>query len=247
MERNPVLNAIIIDDEPNAIQVLEQLLNYIGEVDIIAKETNANKGLREIMVHKPDVVFLDINMPDKNGIALLKELEELNIDVKVIVVSSYEHYTFEAFKNSAVDFLLKPVVIEDLREAVERLLNSKKNHNLNHKPSPFHTPEKIKLVSGSKTLIINSQQIIFFKADGNYTYLQLSNNKSELITMGIGKIEKTLPNHFIKISRSIIINSDYIAALNKRDHVCVLNCENKEYQLKASVNQFYDLEKSIRP
>ena len=245
MNNSSLLNAIIIDDELNAINVLEQLLDYVGSVKVIAKETNPNKGLRQIIIHKPDVVFLDIDMPEKNGISLLKELRELNIDIKVIIVSSHEEYTFEAFKNAAIDFLLKPVVIEDLKETVQRLLKPENKQHIKKASGQLDTRDKIKLTTGSKTLLIKPSQAIYFKADGNYTNVQLTGNKTELITAGIGKIEKMLPDNFKKISRSIIINSDYLVALVKRNRICILNHENNEYQLKASMNLFYDLEKNI--
>ncbi len=241
-----MLSAIIIDDEPKAIEVLEHLINHIGAVNIIDKETNPNKGLRSIMVNKPDVVFLDMNMPEKSGISFLKELKELNVSIKVIVVSAFDKYTFEAFKYSASDFLQKPVVLDELREIIDRLNDQQsKEPDLNTTVAKFQDVEKIKLVSGTKILFLKPEQIIYLTADGNYTKAILMGGKEELITTGIGKIAEELPKVFFKISRSVIINSTYLSALIKRNRTCVLNDELKEYKLKASVNPFYELESNF--
>jgi two-component system LytT family response regulator len=239
----PLFKAVLIDDESKALDVLSYLLKATGKVEVIAKETNPNMGLRQVMIHQPDLVFMDIDMPEKNGLEVLKELNELQCKSKVIVVSAHDEFVFEAFKNSAIDFLLKPVMINDLNQLMVRLLNnigSQKTIRVTSDES-----QKLKFITGNTSVFLYPKEIIFFKADGNYTCVITTDGKERLLTAGVGKVEQILTTSFVRISRSIIINTQYLAMLVKGKRLCVLKHNEEEYQLKASVNNFYELERQF--
>ena len=117
-----MLNAIIIDDERNALEVLEmQLQHFCPEVNVVAKCDGGEKGIAAIKKHQPQIVFLDIEMPHKNGFDVLNETKGLNYEV--IFTTAYDQFAIKAFKFSAVDYLLKPVDVTELRAAVDKVKN----------------------------------------------------------------------------------------------------------------------------
>lgn len=235
------LSAILIDDESNALKVLNHLLSITGKVNVVAQEINPNLGLKQIVTHKPDLVFLDVNIPNKDGITLLKEINELKLNVRVIIVSAYDKYVFEAFKNSAIDFLLKPIVLDQLVDVLDRVQLSEKQ-NLKKIVQQLDQSHKLKFSSGGKILLLAPEQIFYLSADGNYTNLISTEGKEHIITTGLGKLESILPNNFLKISRSIIINTQHLSGLIKGKKLCILSCNGNDHYLKASSNGFYELE-----
>ncbi|TAJ09216.1 DNA-binding response regulator [Marinilabiliaceae bacterium JC017] len=239
------LKAVLIDDESNALKVLSHLLIATCKVEVVAMETNPNIGLRQIVVHTPDVVFLDVDMPQKDGITLLKEIHELDLPVKVVMVSAYDNFIFDAFKSSAVDFLLKPIVMEDLCAILQRLQSAENNKDLKQTITQIEEAEKIKISDGGKTLLLEPEQILFITADGNYSNITLKGGKVHLITLGIGKLEKQLPQNFFRVSRSVIINTQRLTGLIRRKRTCIISDGEKEYPVKASGTAFYELEGMI--
>jgi len=235
-------SAVLIDDEPKAMDELEHLLEISGKVNVVAKECKPNMGLRQIVVHRPDIVFMDVDMPEKDGISLLKEINELKISVRVVLISEHDHHVFEAFKCNAADFLLKPVISSRLNEVLERF-QPLETISLRSKDSePLHEREKLLLPSGRKSLLVKEDQILYLKADGNYSQLIIAGGSEHLLTKGLGMIEKKLPECFFRISRSIIINTHHLSALLRGKKFCLLNDGQKEYQVKASTQPFYELE-----
>lgn len=231
--------AVLIDDEPNVLDHLQIQLEKTGQVSIVAKENKPNMGLRQIAVQQPDIVFLDADMPEKNGISLLKEMNELNILVYTIVISTNDQFVFDAFNHNAADFLLKPIKINNLNHAIQRFKASKYR-----KPSQVNqaADEKLLFPSGRKTLFIKKEHILYLKADGNYSQLITSDGNEHLITKGLGVIEKKLSECFFRVSRSAIINTEHLSALLRGKKMCMLTNGKKEFRVKASTQPFYELE-----
>jgi len=116
------IKAVIIDDSPQARKLLKLMLReFAPEITIVAEAENGNTGLSEIMLHKPDVTFLDIDMPEKSGIQLAEELVKLNIQCQIIFTTAFNQYAINAFRLSAIDYLLKPISERELIEAIEKL------------------------------------------------------------------------------------------------------------------------------
>ena len=128
-----MIRAILVEDEKMSREALRRLLNkYCPEVEIVAEADGYRKGVEEIRTHHPDVIFLDIQMPDGSGFRLLEEMEV--IDFEIIFTTAFDQFAIKAIKYSALDYLLKPVIPQDLVEAVERVARKKaeklKNKNL---------------------------------------------------------------------------------------------------------------------
>jgi len=116
----PIINAIIIDDEKEACDRLESLLNNFKNVKVIAKIENAEYGIKKILELIPDIVFLDVEMPGKSGFDVAHEVRKQNVNSTFIFVTGYNQYAIKAIHNAAFDFLLKPVDIDELKETIER-------------------------------------------------------------------------------------------------------------------------------
>ncbi len=181
------ISSIIIDDELNNIENLESLLNkYCHEITVVASATDADNGLVLINNHKPDLVFLDIQMPGKSGFDMLKMFPQINFEI--IFITAYDQYGIQAIKFSALDYLLKPVVISELKCAVQKakdkIDSKKKNFSLENlleyiKKDQKGSP-KIALPTMTETRYVEVGDIVRCEAYDNYTAFYLQNNEKIL-------------------------------------------------------------------
>jgi two-component system, LytTR family, response regulator len=213
-----MLNAVIIDDEVKGREVLNELvLEHCPQVSIVGMADSAVTGVELIKNLKPNLVFLDIEMPFGNGFDLLEKVEENNFDV--IFTTAYDHYAVKAIKFSALDYLLKPISAEDLKEAVakayeqfveQRNISMQLEHLLKNVRSS-NLPTKIALATLNGLQFINIDQIITCKADGSYTELQLASNEKLVITKALKEFEDLFNDYnFFRIHHSYIINLNRI-------------------------------------
>jgi two-component system, LytTR family, response regulator len=211
------IRAILIDDELNSLQNLQQKLRgFCPDIDIIAISQKPEEGLLLIKQHQPDVVFLDIEMPRMSGFRMLEELGEYDFDI--IFTTAYNHYSIDAIRISAFDYLVKPIGIEDLQQAVDRL----------HKTRIKQTKEKIDILKRSlsdnrnqedKIAISTSEGIEFIpiksilhiESKSNYSKIYLPENKSITVTKILKDFEEMLlPYNFYRVHNSHLINLNYI-------------------------------------
>jgi two-component system, LytTR family, response regulator len=211
------IKAILIDDELNSLQNLQQKLEgFCPDISIVAVTQKPEEGILLIRQYQPDVVFLDIEMPKMSGFRMLEELGEYDFDI--IFTTAYNHYSIDAIRISAFDYLVKPIGIEDLQHAVERLSKS-----LNRQ-----TKEKIDILKKSlsdnrsqedKIAISNSEgidfipikNIIHIESKSNYSKIFLIDNKSIMVTKILKDFEEMLlPYNFYRVHNSHLINLNYI-------------------------------------
>ncbi len=233
------LTAILIDDEAGAINVLSKLLERVGGVEVLATEQNPNIGLRHIMVMQPDVVFLDIQMEKKSGIALLKEVKELSAGSHIVIVSGYDDYTYEAFKNGAADYLVKPVVIDELEACLFRIKQSLKKteaasegEHAEASAQPAEDEVQIRLAKDKGYLL--ASEIVYLKASGSYTELYVEGSRKEICTRGLWLLERELPDYFFRIHRSTVVNTRMVKSVSTDDNTCTLNSGKCQYELPIS-------------
>ena len=211
------IKAIIIDDELNSLQNLQQKLEgFCPDINIIATAQKPEEGLLLLKQHQPDVVFLDIEMPKMSGFRMLEELGEYDFDI--IFTTAYNHYSIDAIRISAFDYLVKPIGIEDLQQAVERL----------HKTYNKQTKEKIDVLKKSlsdnrsqedKIAISTSEGIEFIpiknilhiESKSNYSKIYMPENKNIMVTKILKDFEEMLlPYNFYRVHNSHLINLNYI-------------------------------------
>ena len=214
---------VIVDDEKNSILVLNRLIDlHCPELEIIETFSDPRKALDYIISANPDLIFLDIQMPFMTGIELLKKLPLEN--THVIFTTAYDQYAIDAIKLSALDYLLKPIDIDDLRKSVSKFVASVSKEDsilkLQNFLSNISTGGKKRLVVQlqDKTLFLDLKSIVFLKADSNYTTIHLSDGKQYLTSKTIKHYQEKLESGpFFRPHQSYLINTEYIREYNKSD------------------------------
>ncbi len=209
-----MIRAYIVEDEKRSARLLEKLLSeYCSQVEVIGTSYNVPDAFEKIKSLKPELVFLDIEMQSQTGFDLLKNFSEINF--AVIFTTAYEKYALRAIKFSAIDYLLKPIDVTDLMEAVNKVeAQRKKNllhknfevllHNFQHKNNDL---QKIALSTSEGLHLITVTDIKYCESDGPYTTFYLKNAKPILISKNLKEYEELLtPFNFFRIHNSYLIN-----------------------------------------
>ncbi|OWP87083.1 hypothetical protein BWK60_05515 [Flavobacterium covae] len=217
------MNAIIIDDEKRARLNLSILLKeYCPEINIIAECENLPEGVKSIRKNKPDLIFLDIEMPGHSGLELLDFFDENEINFKIIFTTAYQEYAIQAFKFSAIDYLLKPINPKELVDATTRFSKEKEkinNYQILKENLKEDTFRKIAVPSGNSLVFIEINDILFIKGEGAYSEIFFTNNDKLLVSRNLKNFEDIIceQKNFIRIHKSFILNTNYIKSYNKSD------------------------------
>jgi two-component system, LytTR family, response regulator len=220
-----MIKAILVDDELHGLETLSILLNdYCPEVKVMEKCPSAKKALEAIDKLKPDLVFLDIEMPVMNGFELLEQFEQ--IPFSVVFTTSYDQYAIKAIRFSALDYLLKPVDPKELIAAVHKV-NKQKNpptneqlqmlmNQLHHKESRF---TKIAVPTSEGFELIPADEIIRCEADDNYTHLFLKNKTKVIACRTLKEMEEQFSEftHFLRVHHSYIVNLNEVVKYVRGD------------------------------
>lgn len=208
LEEHPKLTAIIVDDELHGRENLKLIIKtYCPELKIIDCAASVVLAVEMVKMHQPDVVFLDINMPVLDGFDFLDEFEER--DFMVVFVSAHEEFGINAVKVGAVDYLLKPINIKELKLCVKKLLSIK---DANEKTKPVLENNKLVIPASHGFNVLNVDDILRLEADGCYTNIITKDKKSTIISRTLKDFEESLPkDKFFRIHKSHLINLKYIA------------------------------------
>jgi two-component system LytT family response regulator len=230
------MKALIIDDENKARRLLERLLQeQCQEITEIFQATDLRSGVDIINIQKPDIVYLDIEMPEYSGLQILEFFEDQSIDFQIIFTTAYNQYAVDAFKLSAIDYLLKPIDAAELKTATQKAIKALKKQSINHQLIDLKKAfnqlalNKIALDVPKGIIFIAHEEIIFFEADGMYTRVYLDNNKSELICKPLKHFVQQLNNLpiFYKPHRSYLVNLKNVKELSKKDGHHLVMSNNK--------------------
>jgi two-component system, LytTR family, response regulator len=203
------MKAIIVDDERLARNELKSLLANHKEIEVIAECANANEAKEKIDQLKPDVVFLDINMPGKSGLELVEEISALP---DVVFVTAYDEHAIKAFELNAFDYLLKPVQPQRLAETLKKLAE-KEHVSKGDNTGPLDENELIFIKDGEKCWFVRLADIRLFESEGNYVRVYFENFKP-LILRSLNNLEGRLnERQFFRASRKHIINLRWIAGV----------------------------------
>lgn len=210
---------LIIDDEKLARLRLRSILeDYKSYFDIIDEAANGDQAYIMIEQLKPDLIFLDIQMPGKN---VFKMLEELSHKPMVIFCTAYDNYALKAFESLSIDYLLKPIEKRRIESTILKLDSLQKNQNITDLISKIILQDKknyplgISHKIGDKIIFIKLADITYFKADNNYVNFYNTKSKEYITDQTLQSLEETLPPEFIRISKSVIINCNYVKELHK--------------------------------
>lgn len=212
------IKAVLIDDEKNALEMMEWLLKtYCPQVEIMAMCSSAEAGISAVNEHRPNVVFLDIEMPKINGFDLLGQFDSLFFDV--VFCTAYDQFAIKAFKYSALNYLLKPIDPEDLIQTVKRIeaksdVPTREQFDILlqqvKSPSKF-TPQRIALTTGEGLIFVPTDNIIYCEAESNYTHVVLDGGKKILVSKVLKEIDDALSGEtFFRVHSSFLININRI-------------------------------------
>lgn len=224
-----MIKAVIIDDEKNALEVLEMQLNqFCKEVRVLAVCNGGKEGIRAIQELAPDLVFLDIEMPHINGFDVLEQTKELNY--KVIFTTAYDQFAIKAFKFSAIDYLLKPIDIVDLQNAVEKARKETKSSSLEDKIKllmeqyqPQKSRRKIALPVGNMLEFFDVDEIIRVESDSNYSHIFLANQKKITLSKTLKDVEENIKGEpFFRVHQSHLINTNHVEKAVKGENAYVV-------------------------
>jgi len=206
-----MLKAIIVEDSRLARLELNELLKVHPEIGVIAEAVEAEEAIHLINELKPDVVFLDIHLPQKDGFSILEAVDSLPL---VIFTTAFDKYAVKSFEYNTLDYLLKPINKQRLAKAIDKLVLAA-NKSINSEPDrPPLTPDKRVFVrDGEQCWLLNLDEVRLFESCGNYTQVHFGTNRP-MIFKSLNKIETRLDiNYFFRANRRHIINLKFVKSI----------------------------------
>ncbi|RAJ15022.1 LytR/AlgR family response regulator transcription factor [Olleya aquimaris] len=229
-----MLKAVIVDDEPKAIQGLKwELASFSDDVQVINTFSNPELALSYLETNPTDCLFLDIQMPRMDGFQFLEKLN--TDDIAVVITTAYDEYAIKALKNEAIDYLLKPIDRDDLAESIEKIKRFKKRHLDTDKIEDIlinftnnNNKKKVTINTDGKLLFLNIDDILFVESDGNYSTLFMTDKQKILVTKKLKEINALLPEQsFFRIHNSFIINLSKIKEYIKNEGYVIMESNHK--------------------
>ncbi|MDD4385672.1 MAG: LytTR family DNA-binding domain-containing protein [Bacteroidales bacterium] len=218
-----MISAVIIDDEKLAREALANMLKmFCPDVNLIGEADGVESGVETIRRLEPDAVFLDIQMPDGSGFDLLKEFA--SISFKFVFITAYQEYAIQAFKYSAIDYILKPIDPIDLVAAVEKLHESVLNEDTNKKFQAFieniqwheKNPQKIVLKTFDTVIVAEKESIIRCESENNYTMFYFTDKPKVLVSKTLKEFDVLLSSSgFFRVHQSHLVNLNFVAKYNR--------------------------------
>ncbi|RZL27874.1 MAG: response regulator transcription factor [Pedobacter sp.] len=228
-----MLNVIIVDDEEFARSSLYFLLQQnCVEIQVVGIAKSVNEARNLLTQHPVDLIFLDIAMPGENGFELIPQVQQTNANV--IFTTAYDQYALKAIKANALDYLLKPIDIDELKEAVNKAikynnLNKAENNrneslkNLADDLSEKQAVKKITLPSSQGYRVIDIDEIVHIEADSNYSVFNLVNLEKIVVAKVLKDYEEILPeDRFVRVHKSSIVNLKFVKEYNSKNGLQVL-------------------------
>jgi two-component system, LytTR family, response regulator len=231
-----MLRAIIIDDEPGGINALVTMIEkYTTGLKVVSKSTDPEEGIALIEDLKPDVVFLDVNMPLMDGFDLLAKLRYK--DFKLVFTTAYQEYAIKAIKNKAHDYLLKPIGIEELKLCINSIAwEVSKTNNM---PNPFLN-HFIELPVKDGIIFIKPHDIIRLEASGSYTVFYLVNNVKHIASRNLKQCESMLHwPYFFRSHPSHIINLEKVNKMVMKDGLFVQMCDDSMPEMSRKNKELF--------
>lgn len=231
------MTCIIVDDNELAIESLTELIkHFCPQVKIIGTAQSVKNAVKLINELKPEIVFLDVEMNNESGFDLFSYFPQN--DFLTIFTTSHEKYAVKAFKTDCFDYLLKPIDPTELNNTINKIekekikLLSHQREEIREKSNRISKTKKIAIVHNKDYIFIEENDIVYFKADGQYTQIFTINNQQYTSTKNIGDIEKDLSDTFFRCHKSWIINLNYVSKFLKEDSIAVLS-NNIEVEISS--------------
>ncbi|KXO00065.1 response regulator [Aequorivita aquimaris] len=219
------LKTIIVDDEKHSRETLKNLVTeFCNDVEVTMTASNIMEAISAIRAHRPDLVFLDIELQSGTGFDILDQLEDVHFEV--IFTTAFEQYALKAVKFSSLDYLLKPIDLDELQKALEKAKKAKDKKSYSKQletliynlKQPQPSNHRICLATVDGYEFINVEEIIYCKAEGSYTTFKLTNGPSLLVSKHLKEYENLLnEQHFMRVHNSYLINLNEVRKYVKAD------------------------------
>ncbi len=232
-----MLRTILIDDQKKSRRVLEELLRtYFPQVEIVAMAESAEEGLKFIKELKPDLILLDIEMPEQTGFDMLRNIPHIDFDI--IFVTAHNQYALKAIKFSALDYLLKPVDLEELRDAIQKVEKKRKHHNksvinsqLDALYSYFNnthsTSKRIGLTTLDGLVFVETNDIVRIEAEDHFSIVTQNKGGKILVLKSLKDFEILLKDfNFFRVHKSHVINLSHIRQVKKNTAPSIVMNDN---------------------
>ena len=219
---NPLFRAIVIDDEPAARRLMKTMLQeHADVVQVIAEAGNGGEAVQKIEELSPDLIFLDIQMPDLTGFEVI---EKLSRKPTIIFTTAFEQYAIKAFESFSIDYLLKPIKEERLNQSIEKLKHFGKLNasidiaGLQEVIKQFQAPPKataLTIKSGDRIILLRFENISYLEADDKYVFVYTTDGQKYLTDQSLSALTEKLPPQFYRIQKSYIINKDKVKEMHR--------------------------------
>ncbi|MDP2888218.1 MAG: LytTR family DNA-binding domain-containing protein [Bacteroidota bacterium] len=242
------ISAIIIDDDPEAINLLEIFLHYFQNITIIGKSTDAKAGLGLIIELFPDIIFLDVDMPDMTGLQVAESVRTENLHSEIVFTTAYQNYAYNALSIEPLDFLTKPFCLEDLENVINKYIARKEKKKQEQKLDKFRQSQgnviKVKLPTYHSYIFVDLNDIVYIKSNTNGTYVYLQDGTFETVTRNLNSLILLLNSSLIfQINRSTCVNLNYLYRIDKKKEICILRYNQKLFEESISRNNILNFEK----
>ncbi len=241
-----MIKAIIIDDERDSVEFINSIINeYCPTVEVIGKAYSVLEGTDLLHNVKPDLVFLDVEMPDGTGFNLLENFPEKNFNV--IFITAFNHYALQAIKFSAIDYILKPINIKEFVDGVEKVLQIvKPENNINRSFSALmenlqaSIPVKIAVSSSEGIEYVETSEIVRIKSDRSYSTIYLNEGREILVSKNLGEFQELLiGRNFFRSHNSHLINLNYVKKYIRSDGGYILMKDKTAIPVSKSKKELF--------
>ncbi|MEQ9187829.1 MAG: LytTR family DNA-binding domain-containing protein [Cryomorphaceae bacterium] len=225
-------SAIVIDDHSSARSALTSLLaSYCPQINVLAEAEDLTDGIRVLLAHRPQIVFLDVELKGHTGFDILKKIDAK--DFEVIMVTAHATYAFDAFKHDARQFLLKPVVPEELMIAVQKACDSIALKSINKTAAV--PSSRLSIPTSNSIVYLDFNEVVYLQADGSYTHVHTTHGAKHTASKNLGEFQSELPeNQFFRCHRSYLINLSFVVRLVKSTEWSVIVSTGQEIDVSRA-------------
>jgi DNA-binding LytR/AlgR family response regulator len=227
---------VIVDDEPGALSVLSKMVNNFFDYEVIGEFSTPDNLIENLARLKPDILFLDIQLGNKSGVDIARDLYYYNsFDIKIVFVSAYDKYAIQAFEYNIIDYILKPVSRDRLQKCMQKIEKSRSNTKEDQSELKSNESSLIRFNTQNGFLLIDPRDIVFMEADHVYTKIVMTKGSNHYVAQNIGKISSIIgTDYFLRISRSNVINVRFLREVNRTQKKCLMSNGSTEFDLTIS-------------
>lgn len=244
------IRALLVDDEPIALRVLREGLEEVGDVEIVGEAENGIQALDQIMKLQPDLVFLDLQMPEIDGFEVIRNLPPGS--PAIVIVTAYDQHAIRAFEEGVIDYLLKPVSESRLKHCLERMQPIRREPDANAKLRAFaeraagSRPRKILGKLGHEYHLLSSDQVLAFQAERELVWI-VTRKQRFLATQALKVIQtKVFDLNFVRIHRNALVNLDHVAKMSSLSSQRWLLTLNNQMEFVVSKRQARSVRNLLR-